>query len=152
MRNLIWLLGQDNGNASEIIASYSYKPTHTYPLPMPVSHWLSGVSGSVISASENVITPCTYDIISTLTVSNVSVLDGTNLHCKEILGSSSDKLSIEISSRSNSSSILFYTFHYVRFTGYSTTNASRFCSVERGSVHFSTLETSKYYMLIANSQ
>ena len=74
--SLFWLV---NGST---VATYGFKVTDVFPLPLSVNPPLDGATAEIISAS-NTSDDRKIDIISVLVVSDVSILNGDSLHCAE---------------------------------------------------------------------
>ena len=64
------------------VASYSFRVGDTFPLPLEVDPPLDGVMAEITSASFNQPGAVTIDIISELSVSDVSILNGASLQCE----------------------------------------------------------------------
>ena len=79
---------------NNIIGEYAFNLMDIYPLDVTVTSPLIH-SIQVISATVNVNS---LDIISTLRVSDVSVLNGSSIHCEDSLGRESNKASISVAS------------------------------------------------------
>ena len=90
---LLWLV-----NGSEE-TSYNFRNSHTFPQTLPPLN-VDGVIATVTNVSINPPGAGTIDITSVLSVSDVSVLNGTSLQCETITGSnrSSNLLRIGVNS------------------------------------------------------
>ena len=84
-----WLV---NGSS---VATYQYQSTDVYPLVLTSTVDPSSTT-TVSSASTNPSVTNTFDVVSTLSVSDVSILDKATLHCQDASGSVSDPLNIQI--------------------------------------------------------
>ena len=76
------------------IGEYTFDQTDRYPLDLTVTSPLID-SIQVISATRDENSN-SLDIISTLRVSNVSVLNGTSVHCEDSLGRESNEAIISV--------------------------------------------------------
>ena len=85
-----WLV---NGSS---VVTYEYQSNDTYPLIPSVDPSLDGVIATVSSASTNPSVTNRFNVISTLSVSDVSILDKTALHCQDASGDTSETLDIQI--------------------------------------------------------
>ena len=79
------------------ICSYAYRSTHVYPLNLTVSSALID-SIQIISAT---VDGNSLDLVSTLRVSDLSVLNGSSLHCEDALQRESNAIDIVVSSIGN---------------------------------------------------
>ena len=85
-----WLV---NGSS---VVTYQYQPTYMYPLSLNFDSSLDGATATVYNATTNPSVTNTFDVISTLSVSDVSTLDKATLQCQDISGASSEILNIQI--------------------------------------------------------
>ena len=85
-----WLV---NGSS---VGSYEYQSNDTYPQDLSVDPSLDGVTAIVSSASTNPSVTNRIDVLSTLSVSDVSILDKTALHCQDASGDTSETINIQI--------------------------------------------------------
>ena len=72
------LFWQMNGS---IVASYGFRPTDMFPLPLSVNPPLDGVMVTITNAAISPPGASTIDITSVLSVSDVSVLNKFPLQC-----------------------------------------------------------------------
>ena len=85
-------------NGSVDLVDYSYRSAHEGSFPRPVSLEvpLQGVTAEVTTASPSLNSPTTIDIVSTLFVANVSVLNGYSIYCEDGLNARSGELNIRV--------------------------------------------------------
>ena len=74
------------------ISSYTFNPMDTYPLNLTVTSSLPAWI-QVTSASFNVYT---INVVSTLSISDVSVLNGSSLHCEDQLFVESNSTDVNV--------------------------------------------------------
>ena len=88
-----WLV---NGSS---VGTYEYQSTDVYPLNLSVDRPIAGVVATVLNASTNPSVTNTFDVTSTLSVSDVSILDKATraLQCQDASDASSETLNIQIS-------------------------------------------------------
>ena len=78
-------------NDTAVLASYLFQQSYTYPYDLESS--IPGVTVQVVSATLSAINN-SITVISTLTVMNVSILNGSSLHCADNAGASSATINI----------------------------------------------------------
>ena len=85
-------------NDSVDIVEYNYRSSHEGSFPRPVSLEvpLQGVTAEVTTATPSLNIPTTIDIVSTLFVANVSVLNGYSISCEDGLNARSGELNIRV--------------------------------------------------------
>ena len=85
-------------NNSDISSfTFDIDPSIMYPLELPVipSLAMDGVVMRVVNATVNSLVPNSIDVISTLNVSDLSVLEGLPLHCQGSFGRRSNTIITE---------------------------------------------------------
>ena len=85
-------------NGSVEVVEYNYRSEHEDSFPRPVSLEvpLQGVTAEVTRLTRATLSSTTIDIVSTLFVANVSVLNGYSISCEDNLGRRSEELNIRV--------------------------------------------------------
>ena len=80
------------------MVEYGYRLSHEGSFPRPVSLEvpLQGVTAEITTATPSLNNPIAIDIVSTLFVADVSVLNGYSIYCEDILGRRSRELNIRV--------------------------------------------------------
>ena len=83
-------------NGSVCLVNYGYQSSHEGSFPRSVSLTvpLQGVTAEVTTATPSSSNQAAIDIVSTLFVANVLVLDGYSISCEDGLGARSGELDI----------------------------------------------------------
>ena len=89
--SLFWIL--DDGM---VIADYAFRSTD-FPVSLSINIPIQGVTAEVTDAS--VVSTGIIDIVSTLFIEDVSVLNGQSVHCESGSGNPGNKLNISIVSQ-----------------------------------------------------
>ena len=81
------------------ISSFAYADTRdasiSYPLERPIMPPLPGVVMKVVTATVNSLSSNSIDVVSTLNISDLSVLEGLPLHCQGSFGRRSNTIDTE---------------------------------------------------------
>ena len=85
-------------NGSVDMVEYSFRSAHVGSFPRPVSLEvpLQGVAAEVTTATPSIDIPTAIDIVSTLFVEDVSVLNGYSISCEDEAGARSRELNISV--------------------------------------------------------
>ena len=85
-------------NGSVEIVDYGYRAAHEgfFPLPVSLEVPLQGVTAEVTTATPSISNPTAIDIVSTLFVANVSVLNGYSISCEDVLGERRREINISV--------------------------------------------------------
>ena len=85
-------------NSSVEIVGYSYRSEHegSFPRPVSLAVPLQGVTAEVTTATPSLNNPTAIDIVSTLFVANVSILNGYSITCDDLLGSRMEGIKISV--------------------------------------------------------
>ena len=89
--SFFWIL--DDGMA---IADYAFRPSD-FPVSLSLNNPIQGVTAEVTVAS--LVSTGIIDIVSTLFIEDVSVLNGRSVHCEDGLRNPSNKLNMSIVSQ-----------------------------------------------------
>ena len=75
-------------NGTVDLVEYNYRLVHegSFPRPISLEDSLQGVTAQVTTAAPSLSNPTAIDIVSTLFISNVSVLDGYSISCEDGAG------------------------------------------------------------------
>ena len=88
----LWKYGSVN------LVDYSYRSTHegSFPRPLSLPVHLQGVTAEVFIATPSINNQAAIDIVSTLFIEDVSVLNGSSIFCEDGLGARSEEFDISV--------------------------------------------------------